>query len=391
MQKLLNQREADKAKPAAKPYQLHDTAIPGLVLRVQPTGTKLWKLIQGRKPRTLGRSPVMTYAMAAEKATAILRGEDPDAPTEPEHPARPMTFGDFLEGHYAAFLEANHSNPTESRQRIERFGLQDKVLAEIRLADVETWRTKRQQDGRKPSTINRDLAVLRRAFHKAVDWELLDSNPLARLKPLREDRNPVIRYLSDTEDARLKGALKRRDDTLREQRERGNQWRRERGYELLPELGEYADNLTPLVLMALGTGLRRTELWRLKWGDVDLVHNSVAVHGSGTKSRQIRHVPLNAAVQAVLKVHRGPATPLPHIPVFGRHEFRKSFNTVLEDARIEKFRFHDCRHTFASRLVMRGVPLNTVRELLGHADIKMTLRYAHLAPDTLRQAVELLP
>ena len=78
------------------------------------------------------------------------------------------------------------------------------------------------------------------------------------------------------------------------------------------------------------------------------------------------------------------------VPVFGRHSFKKAFAGVLEAARVDNFRFHDTRHHFASRLVMAGVPLNTVRELLGHSDIKMTQRYSHLAPDNLREAVDLL-
>ena len=102
MQKLLNKRVAETARPAAKPYQISDTAIPGFVLRVQPSGVKLWKL-RYTKPdgtrtvRTLGRMPVMTHAMAAAKATAILQGEDPDALPEPA--SEVLTFGGYLEQH----------------------------------------------------------------------------------------------------------------------------------------------------------------------------------------------------------------------------------------------------------------------------------------------------
>lgn len=81
---------------------------------------------------------------------------------------------------------------------------------------------------------------------------------------------------------------------------------------------------------------------------------------------------------------------MPKVPVFGNADFRKAFIAVLEKAKLQNFRFHDTRHTFASKLVMAGVPLNTVRELLGHASLEMTLIYAHLAPDNLREAVELI-
>ena len=81
---------------------------------------------------------------------------------------------------------------------------------------------------------------------------------------------------------------------------------------------------------------------------------------------------------------------MPSMPVFGNAEFRKAFSGVLTAAKVKGFRFHDTRHTFASRLVMAGVPLNTVRELMGHASLEMTLRYAHLAPDNLQAAVDLI-
>ena len=145
-----------------------------------------------------------------------------------------------------------------------------------------------------------------------------------------------------------------------------------------------------MVLVALHTGLRRGELWNLTWSDIDLRQKMLTVHGKGAKSKQTRHVPLNTAALAALKAHRGDAVPMPAIPVFGRHEFRKAYSAVLKAAKIEGFRFHDLRHTFASRLVMAGVPLNTVRELMGHGSLDMTLIYAHLAPDNLRQAVEML-
>jgi len=159
----------------------------------------------------------------------------------------------------------------------------------------------------------------------------------------------------------------------------------------MPELGAYADHLTPMILLALNTGLRRNELWNLVWGDIDLKQKTLTVHGKGAKSGQTRHIPLNPTAMHTLKTHRGDVFPMPSNPVFGKHYFQKSFASLLKSAQIEKFTFHCFRHTFASRLVMAGVPLNTVRELLGHSSLEMTLIYAHLAPDNLRQAVDLLP
>jgi integrase len=388
MRKFLSQRVANSAKVSSKAYQIHDTAIPGLVLRVQPTGVKLWKLIQDRKPRTLGRMPVMTFGMAKGKAEAILRGEDPDAVEEDR--AALMTFDVFLTDHYQNWVEANHSQPEETMARLRRFNIGEMRLDEIRLADIETWRVKRQNGGISHSTINRDLSSLKAALQKTWDWELLDHHPLARLKPLKVDKRPVVRYLPQDEEKRLYAALQARDALMHEARVSANKHREERGYELYPNLGTYADNLTPLVLLAINTGLRRGELWNLTWRDIDLRRKMLTVRGKGAKSGQTRHIPLNAAAVEALKIHRGDVVPMPNVPVFGNAEFRTAFNAVLDKAKIQNFRFHDIRHTFASKLVMAGVPLNTVRELMGHGSLEMTLIYAHLAPENLRDAVDLI-
>jgi integrase len=388
MRKFLSQKVANSAKVKAKAYQIHDTAIPGLVLRVQPTGAKIWKLIQDRKPRTLGRMPVMTFGMAKGKAEAILRGEDPDAVEDDQ--AALMTFDVFLTDYYQDWVEANHSQPNETMARLRRFYLGSKLLNEIKLADVETWRIKRQKNGISHATINRDIAAFKSSLQKAWDWDLLGNHPLARLKRLKVDKRRVVRYLTQDEEKCLFAALQARDTLMREARVSGNKHREERGYKLYPNLGTYADNLTPLVMLAINTGLRRGELWNLTWKDIDLRKKMLTVRGKGAKSGQTRHIPLNAAAVDVLKTHRGDVVPMPNVPVFGNAEFRKAFNALLDKAKIHNFRFHDTRHTFASKLVMAGVPLNTVRELMGHGSLEMTLIYAHLAPENLRDAVDMI-
>jgi len=381
MRKLLTHRLAEKAKPQAKPYQIHDTAIPGLVLRVQPTGTKVWKLIQRKKPRTLGQMPVTTFGMAKAQAERILRGE--------EH-GPSIRFDNFLKDYYQDYVGANHSQPDASIRCLQRFGLGDVLLDQINLADIEIWRLKKQKDGTKASTINRNTATLRAALNKAIDWDLLDQHPMIKMKPLKVDRRKKPRNLSLDEESRLYAALEARDKKKHRERQSANEWRKERQYELLPLLDRYTDNLNPQVRLAINTGLRRGELWNLQWSDIDLKERMLTVHGKGAKSCQTRHVPLNPAALEALKIHRGAAVPLPHKPVFGRAEFKTAWKAVLNDAGITSFRFHDLRHTFASKLVIAGVPLNTVRELMGHASLDMTLVYAHMAPDNLRDAVDLI-
>jgi integrase len=386
MRKFLTQKVCERAKPKDKAYQMHDTAITGYILRVELTGTKTFKLLQkGKTPEKLGRMPVCTEGMARAKVERILRGDEGE-----KAPPAPMTLDDFIEQHYGPYVRANHAQPDETLARLRRLNFGDKQLDEFKLADVETWRIKRRELGRSPNTINRDMSDLNAALQRAVDWELIKVHPLARLKPLKVDKRKIVRYLTSKEEKRLIAALIARDDKKRRERQSANEWRKERGYDRLPAIGIYCDNLTPMMWVALNTGLRRGELWGLAWGDVDLRRKMLIVHGKGAKSGQTRHIPLNAAAVDTLKNHRGDVMPLPSIPVFGRATFRKSWGKVLKDAKIENFRFHDLRHSFASKLVMAGVPLNTVRELLGHSSLEMTLIYAHLSSENLRAAVNLL-
>lgn len=142
----------------------------------------------------------------------------------------------------------------------------------------------------------------------------------------------------------------------------------------------FGDHLTPAVLLSINTGLRRGEVLKLSWSSVDFNRRLLTVEGRNARSRQTRHVPLNEEALSALRRWReqsGAGT-----RIFDMTSgFRTAWNKLLKRARISKFRWHDLRHHFASRLVQRGVPLNTVRDLLGHGSVAMSLRYAHLAPD----------
>jgi len=132
----------------------------------------------------------------------------------------------------------------------------------------------------------------------------------------------------------------------------------------------------------------------LKWEDIAFDRGMLTVQGKTAKSRKTRHVPLTEEAVDVLKRWRaqsqGTGIVFPNNTGGVMDNIKTSWRNLMKASKTRKFRFHDCRHTFASRLVMNGVDLNTVRELLGHADIKMTLRYAHLAPAKLAAAIATL-
>jgi integrase len=387
-----------KLPPA--PAEIRDSKMVGFVLRVRPSGRHSYYAVYGRNRwHLLGTSDVLSAPEAREECRKVLadvaKGADPVVAKR--EAKKDISFEDFVAQHYQPWAEAQRKTGAEQTQRLRQaFGstLNAVKLSEINAFLVERWRSGRLKDGKAPTTVNRDLNTLRGALSRAVDWGLLKAHPLSRVKASKTDKRGIVRYLSADEEDRLLKALAGRDDRRRAERARANRWRAERGYPLWPAYGTFSDHMTPLVITALHTGLRRGELFGLRWRDIDLVAARLTVRGEEAKSGQTRHVPLNAkALEALKTWHKESATndadafAFPGDDGAALVDIKRSWGKVLTAAKITDFRFHDCRHSFASKLVMAGVDLNTVRELLGHADIKMVLRYAHLAPEHTAAAV----
>jgi integrase len=148
----------------------------------------------------------------------------------------------------------------------------------------------------------------------------------------------------------------------------------------------------PATMTADHTGLRLTEMLSLEWANVDLERTIFTVTDETTKSSKQRHIPINCDLLAVLIAWKAQAHKrYVFADIHGKPLKRiQAWNGLRAAPELADFRWHDFRHDFASRLVMAGVALNTVRDLLGHADLKMTLRYAHLSPDCRAAAVEML-
>ena len=161
------------------------------------------------------------------------------------------------------------------------------------------------------------------------------------------------------------------------------------------------DDWGTMILLALRTGLRLGELMALRWQDVDLIAGKLVVRQNvvrgivGTpKSGRAREVPLGDEVLAALKRHRHLRGPLVFCNSLGgmhqQYTVRYALVRACKKAQLRIVGWHVLRHTFASHLAMRGAPLKAIQELLGHAMIQMTMRYAHLSPDVARDAVKLL-
>jgi integrase len=260
---------------------------------------------------------------------------------------------------YLQWAKTNHRGYVATKSRInllcQAFG--EHQLSDITPLSVDAYISQRSTVV-KPATVNRDVVVLRHMFVKVMAWGKALSNPVAHIKPLQA-HNRRLRYLSHEEIACL---LDVADETLR-----------------------------PVLITALHTGLRRGELFHLTWQDIDFKQGVIRVLQS--KNGKPRDIPMSATLRATL--HLLPRRIdsdyiFPGKTGRGLVDIKKRFHRGLRDAGIDGFRFHDLRHTFASHLVMAGVDLVSVKDFLGHADLKMTLRYAHLAPDYKRAAIDRL-
>jgi integrase len=249
-----------------------------------------------------------------------------------------------------------------------RFG--GRALEEVKAADLDRLRVQRLEtatDGNgtrravTPATVNREFAFLRRVYNIAIRDGKVEANPVAKLKALREPSGRV-RYLADEEEQQLMKALP-------------------------------TDEGRDRVRILLQTGFRRGEFLGLRWRDVDFKAGVLTVPKS--KNGETRHVPMTSTVRSILA--RRPRSLDGSALVFPNSEghcdlrwAKKIVPAALRAAKVELFRFHDLRHTFASRLAMEGVELMSIRVLMGHKYMAMTLRYSHLSSEHQRAAIERL-
>jgi integrase len=410
VQARLTQQVARAAQPGARDVNITDSSLPGFELRVRPSGAKTWvfryRLNGGRQQRLrLGGFPGLPAEQARKLALAaaadVARGIDvqsrkSEAKVEAAR-QRASTLQIFLDERYQPWAEGQLRTWQFQLQRIRSDFKEwlDRPMDAIDTTLIEKWRSERLAAGNQVVTVNRNLQRLHAVMSKAVEWKVLDTHPFA-VKQLKADRTGRVRYLDEDEEERLRHALVSREDTLRSERDSFNAWRAIRHKpQLAARNAAYVDHLRPIVLLALNTGMRRGELFHLKWTDVNLKTRWLVVGGCTSKNRQTRRVPLNEEANAVLETWRlqsqGDCANTYVFP--GRSDrplttVTKAWRGVRKLAALRDFHFHDLRHHFASRLVQSGVDLNTVRELLGHADLKMVLRYAHLTPNGLACAVE---
>ena len=211
--------------------------------------------------------------------------------------------------------------------------------------------------------VNRYLAALSSAMTTSInEWHWLEENPVKKVKRLKEPKMRV-RYLDEIEREKLLQACQDSNN----------------------------EDLYLAVVMSLSTGARRMEIWSLKWSDVDIEEGILTFEK--TKNDQRRSVPVSGHALSLLKQKRkkgilGSTLIFPSLVDPSKpFDFRRPFNLALKKAGIENFRWHDLRHSAASYMVQNGVSLRIVGEILGHRDLSVTQRYAHLSPEHLRESI----
>jgi site-specific recombinase XerD len=406
MQAKITQSLVQNIEPQDKVFRVNDTIMKGFSLIVRPSGKKTW-IVDFRKPdgsRTdykIGTANVFTVAEAREEArkflNAVERGIDPTAPSDI------LTFGAFVNGMYEEWV-SDHRKSAQSTLYILKSNFEflfNTPLNEITIAQVEQWRSQRKKQGLKSSSLNRRITALKAAINWAVKRSIIENHPLAKLERLSErDSDTKVRYLTDEERERLMATLDTREDEMKLARDSHNDWLKTRKFESKQTLKskEFADHLKPIVLLSLSTGIRQNSMFSLEWGDINFTERNIMVRAATSKNEKGYYVPLNDLAFETISLwkeqskHTSPGSLVFPSPQTGKKmdNCNTAWRHLLKRADIQNFRWHDMRHDFASQLVMEGVDLNTVRELMGHADMKMTLRYAHLAPENKLQAVKAL-
>ena len=258
---------------------------------------------------------------------------------------------------YVHMVDARRRRKGDDTARLRRwlmaFGDQDAKTITVR--QIEKVLTELQKDGLEPATLLRHLAVLKAIFNRGKRVGLVKENPARLVKPPQVN-NVLVRYLTPDQETRL--------------------------FACLPE------KYRPIVLMALHTGLRQGELLRLTWGDIDWNAGVVTIHE--TKAGERRRTPMNSIVVGLLSGLKTEPSfdSMGRMFPFGARYVGRVFERAVQAAGLVPFRFHDLRHTFASRLAMQGANDRTLMALGGWKSPAMLGRYAHLSPTYLWKAVE---
>ena len=312
---------------------------------------------EGRRHREMIGSEKLAINVYRQRRTEIWEGRFIPKPHGPK-----ITFKELAEKRMAARRvhlapSSYYSDKCRLKPLIKEFG---SMPAEEVSVDRISAFLATLSEGLSGSTVNRYRSLLSNIFTESIRSGTVSFNPLPRVDKFRESA-PRIRFLDAEEEKSLRAAVR----------------------------AQSAEHEAELDL-ALHTGLRRGEQYGLTWDRVDLDRGILTVYGKTGR----RFVPINSAARAAIeqlwRASNGSKFVCPDKRRDDQEDWRRWLVEACAAAKVENFRWHDLRHTFASRLVMAGVDLRSVQELLGHKSIVTTQRYAHLSPDHQKANVQKL-
>ena len=366
--------------PTDKPHlEVFDSELRGFYVDVLASGRKSFRLRYRFEKKlrvvTLGDTRMFTTEEARAMALGLLKqskqGIDPQAPAISD--VGPLLKDFFLEKYMPYIKSYKRSWATD--ESMIRNHLVPKIgsfyMGRITPPDIAVFLQRMKFEEYASGTCNRALVLLRFGFALAMRWKVpgVVGNPVQEIKNIKDD-NKIERYLTEQQTVTLLEAVRQSESEM----------------------------LQYIVLFLIYTGARKREVLDARWRDIDFSQRSWRI--PKTKSGKIRHIPLSTGAMKVLEhlrqrfrnglfneqaIFANPKTGEPFVSFF------YSWNNARIRAGLPEFRIHDLRHSFASHLVNAGRSLYEVQELLGHADIKTTSRYAHLSRERLVAAVEVVP
>ena len=277
------------------------------------------------------------------------------------------TFKDLMDKYMTEYSALNKAPKSHERDKGLRKNLEpvfgDLILTEISPMQISEYKVKRRMEGASPRTVNYELTLMGHAFNLAIrEWEWLKDNPVNKIKKEKVD-NFIERWLTLEEEEKLKEASPK--------------W------------------LQDIIIFAIHTGLRESEILDLIWRQVDLNRRTITIYEQ--KNKSVDTLPLSqTVVNLLLKKIKYPHNENDHV-FRNTCENRiltsnliKTFQVAVKKSGIRRLRFHDLRHTFATRLVQNGVDLLTLQKLGRWKEIKMVMRYAHHCTESLRAGIEVM-
>ncbi len=327
---------------------------------------KVWWMTFSYRGRQIRRSTETVDKRLASKIHAKIITQIAEGKWLDVEKGKTTSFNELLERYLKEHSSKKAPNGSRrdgisSKHLLPFFGMY--MLSDISPRNISEYKCLRYEEGAMPATINRELSLMKHAFNLAIkEWELTKTNPVSQVS-MEKENNARDRWLTEEEEKVL--------------------------------LDKSPGWLQELIVFAANTGMRLEEILSLTWKQVDLKRGILTVIKS--KNGEKRSIPLNRTVQTLLasksKIRYLKSDYVFTSSVgtrFNQGNLRRAFISARKKVGLEDFRFHDLRHTFATRLVQAGVDLYKVQRLLGHKTPLMTQRYAHHYSESLRDGVDVL-